>query len=572
VGYVAWLHGVMNEAELHVLQQRMYQGKLNTARRGELFGPAPIGDVRLVGGEWAMDPDEQVQAVVRLIFDPFDREATVHGLLRYLVHHGIAIPVRPNGGPNKGQREWHRPSRVTLQNLLHHPSYAGAYRYGHRPTDPRQKRPGRPNTGKLIRRPEECLVLLRDHLPADLTWERFEANQPRLTANRNLPNAPGAPRDGPALLAGLVRCGSCGRRMRVRYAGPKCRVSYACLRGFADHGEPLCQILSDGRALEEWVAAQLRAAVRPAALEASLAAVAGVEQRRAELQRQWQWRRERAAIASDRAARQYHACEPENRLVARELERRWEEALKQQRQLDEEDERFARSAPPELSEEGGSSIRALASDLPAVWSAATTSPADRQRVARLLLERVVVTVEKAGERVEVELHWVGGAVQPHGLRRAVARYDPQSDYPRRVARLRAFANGKDHPAAIAERLNTEGFRPPKRVTRFTTEMVRRLMVQLGLARPAPHGSPTGLGPDEDRPTGLAQLLGISRDPIRNWRRVGWLNVRRDEQGHCIIWADAAERRRLRELHELPRTWANRKRLAELKKPKPRPAR
>jgi hypothetical protein len=381
-----------------------------------------------------MDPDEQVQAVVRLIFDPFDREATMHGLLRYLVHHRIAIPVRPNGGPKKGQREWHRPSRVTLQNRLPHPRYAGAYRYGHRPTDPRQKRPGRPNTGQFVRRPEECLVLRRDRLPASIRGERFDANQQRLTANRNLPHTPGAPRDGPALLAGLVHCGSCGRRMRVRYAGPKCRVSDVCLRGFADHGEPLCQIRSDGRAREEWVAAQLRAAVRPAALEASPAAVAGVERQRAERQRQWQWRRERAAIASDRAARQYHACEPENRLVARERERRREEALKQQRPLDAEYQRFARSAPAEWSEEAVSSIRALACDLPAVWSAATTPPADRPRVARLLVERVVLTVEKEGERVEAELHGVGGAVQPHGFRRAVARDDQHSDDPRRVAR------------------------------------------------------------------------------------------------------------------------------------------
>jgi DNA invertase Pin-like site-specific DNA recombinase len=159
------LHGVMNEAELHVLTQRMYQGKLNKARRGELFGIPPIGYIRLASGEWAIDPDEQVQAVVRLIFDQFDREATLHGLLRYLVHHQIRIPVRVAGGPNKGQLEWRRPNRATLQNLLRHPSYAGAYRFGHRPTDPRKKQPGRPSTGKLIRPPEECLVLLRDRLP-----------------------------------------------------------------------------------------------------------------------------------------------------------------------------------------------------------------------------------------------------------------------------------------------------------------------------------------------------------------------------------------------------------------------
>jgi DNA invertase Pin-like site-specific DNA recombinase len=566
------LHGVMNEAELHVLKQRMYQGKLNKARRGELLGTPPIGYLRVPGGEWVIDPDEQVQAVVRLIFDQFDREATLHGLLRYLVHHQIRIPVRPAGGPNKGQLEWRRPNRATLLNLLRHPSYAGAYRFGHRPTDPRKKRPGRPSTGKLVRRPEECLVLLRDRLPAYISWERFEANQERLTANRNLPNTPGAPRNGPALLAGLVRCGRCGRRMVVRYSGPKRRVSYTCTRGSADYAEPLCQGLSNARGLEELAAGQLLAAVQPAALEASLAAVAGVEQQRAELQRQWQLRRERAAIAADRAARQYQACEPENRLVARELERRWEEALKQQRQLDDEYARFERSAPAELSDEALSSIRALAADLPGVWAAAATTPADRQRIARLLLERVVVTVDKASERVDVQLHWVGGAIRSHAIARPVTCYCQLSDYTRLVARLGQLCPGRDNSAAIAERLNAEGFSPPKRTNRFSGEMVRRLTAHLGLARRQRHGSTTGLGPDEYRPMGLARRLGVSRDTVRRWLRVGWLNPRRDEDGHHVIWADAAELRRLRELHALPRTWANKKRLAKLKRPKPRPAR
>jgi DNA invertase Pin-like site-specific DNA recombinase len=566
------LHGVMNEAELHVLQQRMYQGKLNKARRGELLGTPPIGYLRLATGEWVLDPDEQVQAVVRLLFDQFDREATLHGLLRYLVHHQIRIPVRVAGGPNKGQLEWRRPNRATLSNLLRHPSYAGAYRFGHRPTDPRKKRPGRPSTGKLIRRPEECLVLLRDRLPAYITWERFEANQERLTANRNLPNTPGAPRQGPALLAGLVRCGRCGRRMMVRYSGAQPRVSYTCTRGSADYAEPLCQGLSNATRLEELVAGQVLAAVQPAALEASLAAVAGVERQRAELTRQWQLRRERAALDVDRAARQYQACEPENRLVARELERRWEETLKQQRQLDGEYERFVRSAPVELSDSALSSIRALAADLPAVWAAATTTPAERRQIARLLLERVVVTVDKASERVDVVLHWIGGVTQDHVLTRRVSRYGQQSDYPRLVARLRELCAGRENAAAIAERLNAEGFQPPKRTDRFTGAMIQRLTMHLGLARRQRHGSTTGLGPDEYRPMGLARRLDINRDTVRRWLRAGWLNVRRDDEGHHVIWADASELRRLRELHALPRSWANKKRLAKLKEPKPRPAR
>jgi hypothetical protein len=360
--------------------------------------------------------------------------------------------------------------------------------------------------------------------------------------------------------------------MMVRYSGPKRRVSYTCTRGSADYAEPLCQGLSNGRTLEELVAGQLLAAVQPAALEASLAAVAGVERQRAELARQWQLRRERAAFDIDRAARQYQACEPENRLVARELERRWEEALKHQRQLDDEYERFVRSAPAELSETALSSIRALAADLPAVWAAATTTPADRQRVARLLLERVVVTVDRASERVEVVLHWFGGAAQAHTISRPVTRYCQQSDYPRLVARLRELCAGRENSSAIAERLNAEGFRPPKRTNRFTGEMVRRLTAHLGMARRQRHGSTAGLGPDEYRPMGLARRLGISRDTVRRWLRAGWLNLRRDEDGHHVIWADAGELRRLRELHALPRTWANKKCLAKLKRPNPRPAR
>jgi DNA invertase Pin-like site-specific DNA recombinase len=566
------LHGMMNEAELHVLKQRMYQGKLNKARRGEPLGLPPIGYVRLPTREWALDPDEQVQAVVRLIFDQFDREATLHGLLRYLVHHRIRIPVRASGGPNKGQLEWRRPNRPTLQNLMRHPSYAGAYRFGHRPIDPRRKIPGRPNTGKLVRRPEDCLVFLRDRVPAYITWDRFAANQARLQANRTTLATPGAPRNGSAVLAGLVRCGRCGRRMTVRYAGAKNRPSYTCTRGSADYAEPLCQGLSNGTTLDELVAEQLPAAVAPAALDASLAAVAGVERERGELTRQWQLRRERAGHEVGRAARQYHACEPENRLVARELERRWEDALKQQRQLDDEFERRQRAAPATPSAADAEAIRQLAADLPAVWAAATTTAADRQRIARLLLDRVVVTVDKSSERVDVDLHWVGGLVRSHSLTRPVSRYSRQTDYPRLVARLRELGTGRLDAAAIADRLNAEGFRPPKRAARFTRDMVLRRMAHLGLARRPRHGSAAGLGPDEYRPMGLARTLGISRDTVRRWQRVGWLNVRRDADGHHVIGADADDLRRLTELHQLPRTWANKARLAELRRPKPRSAR
>jgi len=320
------------------------------------------------------------------------------------------------------------------------------------------------------------------------------------------------------------------------------------------------------------VAAQVLAAAEPAALEASLAAVAEVERERAELTRHWQLRLERARQEGERAARQYHACEPENRLVARTLEHRWEEALRQQQQLEEEFARWQRSAPSRLSAADRDAVRALAADLPAVWEADTTTPADRQRIARLLLERVAVTVDKGSERVDVQLHWVGGLVRQHTLARPVSRYDQQADYPRLVRRLRQLCQKRLSSSAIAARLNGEGFRPPKRTDRFTGNMVLRLTAELGLTRRPRHGSPVGLGEHEYRPAGLARKLGIVRDTVRRWLRAGWLNVRRDADGHHVIWADADELCRLRELHRLPRTWANKDRLAELKKPKQRPAR
>jgi DNA invertase Pin-like site-specific DNA recombinase len=562
------LKGTMSEAELHILKGRLYQGKLNKARRGELFNTPPIGYVKRADGSFDIDPDEQVQAVVRLIFDQFERQGTVHGLLRYLVHHQVQIPVRPHHGEQRGQLQWRRPNRATLLNLLHHPIYAGVYRYGHRQIDPRRQQPDRPGTGRT-KHPAGAEVLLPDRLPAYISRERFEANQERLAANRTHPESLGATRQGAALLSGLLRCGYCQRRMSVRYSGHAHRQHYICGRATADYGAPLCQSLS-GVNLDRLVTEQILQAVQPAALQASLAAVEEVERERLQLTQQWQLRLERAAHEAERAARQYQLCEPENRLVARELERRWERALAQQQQLQQEFARWQQTAPARLSAADVEAIGRLASDLPAVWQAATTTPADRQRIARLLLERIVVRVDKASEQVEVQLHWAGGQQSQHRLRRPVRCYAQQAEYGQLVSRLEELCAAKESSERIATLLNEEGYRPPKRTARFTAGMVQRLVSSLGLTRRERAGSAAGLEANEYRPSGLARRLGIKRDRVRRWLKAGWLRVRRDEQGDRIIWADEEELERLRELVQLPRTWANRQRLKELQKPKERP--
>jgi DNA invertase Pin-like site-specific DNA recombinase len=268
------LKGTMSEAELHVLRSRMYQGLLNKARRGEVFNHRPAGYIKLPTGAFALDPDEQVQSTIRLLFDQFERQGTVHGVLCYLVRHGIRMPIRPHGGPNRGQLEWHRPNRVTLQNLLHHPIYAGYYRWGHRACDPRRKVAGRPGTGRTVRPPEECLVLLEGRCPAYISVERFWANQQRLEANGGA--GLGAPRHGPSLLGGLLVCARCGRRLLVNYTNAGRLLRYSCSRAAADYGEEVCQSLS-GQRLDALVSAEVLKALQPAALELHLAAAARLQ-------------------------------------------------------------------------------------------------------------------------------------------------------------------------------------------------------------------------------------------------------------------------------------------------------
>jgi len=564
------LKGMMSEAELHLIKERMNQAKLHKARRGELSYLPSVGSVRMPGGGFAMDPDEEVQAALRLVFDQFDRHPTVYALLRYLVERDLRLPVRSRLLAHRGERSWRQPSYPTLLALLHHPSYAGAYRYGHRAVELTKQQPGRRGTGKQCLPAEECLVLLRDQLPAYSSWERFEANQRKMQANRTNQDALGAPRQGAALLSGLIYCGQCQRRLMVHYKSRPQAATYDC-GGDVYLAGPRCQSVS-ARAVDEVVAEQLLQAAEPAALEASLAAVADIEQERATLRRQWQLKLERADYEAERARRQYHACEPENRLVARTLEQQWEKALEHQRQVQEEFARWQQATPSQLSAPQREAIRGLAADLPALWQAATTTAQDRKQIARLLLERVTVLVDKPSDRVSIKLQWMGGTQTEHTLVRPVARYSQQSDPARLVRRLKELSSKGLSSSEIATKLNAAGFRPVQRAKAFNRAMVLRLQKHLGLSRGVRHGSPEGLGKQEYRPGGLAQQLGVSRDTIKRWMRRGWVNARQDQQGHHIIWADADELRRLRALHRLPRTAANRERLAALTKPKQRPTR
>jgi len=554
------LKGTMSEAELHVLRQRMYQGKLNKARRGELAVPVPLGYVRRPSGEVTFDPDEQVQHVVRLLFDRFAALGTLNALLRYLVAHEIQLGIRLREGPAKGELEWRRPNRMTLQNLLKNPIYAGAYAYGRRPVDPRRQVPGRRSTGRTTTAPTEWVALLRDRLPAYISWEEYEQNLARLRANQARAEAVGAARRGPALLAGLVVCARCGCRLFVRYDGSGAalaglRPTYLCQRLRSDYAGPSCQTIA-GVALERFVREQVLVALAPAALELSLAAAATVERERTDLQQLWQQRRERATYEADRASRQFCVVEPENRLVARQLEREWEEKLAAQQRLGEEYERFLRVQPRVLTAAEREAIRWLAADLPTLWDAPTTTVADRKEILRQVIERVVVDVDGSSERVQVTLVWAGGGQTVGEVVRPVARLDQLTTYPDLCDRVRTLAAEGWRADVIAERLNAEGFRPPKRRDHFGRQGVLRLMQRLGLDAPRSRSqSRDGLAPDEWWLPALAQEVDMPRVTLYHWVLRGWVRARHHPlpsgQHRLALWADAAEVYRLRARRQHP---------------------
>lgn len=554
------LKGTMSEAELHILKSRLQEGMWNKAQRGEVLNHAPIGYMRTIAGDFVLDPDEQVQAVVRLVFEQFSCRGSVSGLLRWLAGHDVKLPVRPHFGPSRGELEWRRANRVTLLNMLHHPIYAGAYRWGHRETDRRKQLPGKPSTGRTYKSHDQCRVLIRDRFPGYIMWDEFEKNQRKLAENSAMGKMLSAPRHGPSVLAGLVVCGRCGHRMLVSYANTATAkmLRYSCQRDAIDYGGAACQSLS-GAALEALVVQRLLQAVSPAALELSLAATADIERERKQLDGHWQQRLTRSRYEVEQARRQYAAVDPDHRLVARELERRWDESLRAGEQLQADYGHFQRECPTQLSPREREEILALSQDLPALWHADTTTPQDRQTMARLLLEQVAVTVEGNADRLDVELRWAGGFVSRHALVRPVQTYRQLSNYDELAARIEALRAECKTLSEIAAALNAEGFHPPKRSLHFTKEILSRFLRERGVrTRPLPRSvtDPGHLQANEWWLADLAAELSMPVATLHRWQRVGWVQSRKvmAAGGRWALHADADQLLRLRRLRDCRRGW------------------
>ncbi|HKB35889.1 MAG TPA: recombinase zinc beta ribbon domain-containing protein, partial [Gemmataceae bacterium] len=429
-----------------------------------------------------------------------------------------------------------------------HPYYAGAYAHGRRRTDPKRKRPGHSGSGRVVVPLSEWAVFLPDRLPAYISWERYLANQQRLQRNQSRPTSPGTPRAGRCLLSGLVRCGQCGGRMQATYPHAT-QSAYVCNRAYRQGTSPACPQVP-AAVLDALVTEQVLHALEPAALQLSLHALADVAQERQRLDRHWQQQLERARYDTQQAERRYQLVDPANRLVANTLEQRWEEALRAQQQLEEEYARFVQQQPVELTEREQQRLLALAQDIPALWHAADTTLPQRKEIVRCLVESVTATVLEQSEQGRVTIQWAGGCVSEHAVQRPVGCYQQLSNYAaleQRILELRAAGHSA---VEIAATLNAEGWRPPKRCATFRKHTVLQWLSRQGHSGPPPVAQ---LRHGEWRLKDLAAKLEMELPTLRLWRRRGWLHGRRvAATGSWIVWADASELRRLRQLLEYGR--------------------
>jgi DNA invertase Pin-like site-specific DNA recombinase len=408
------LKGTMSEAELHVLRARLNGGIRNKAERGELRRGLPVGFVwGDEDGEVLFHPDEAVVTAVKTVFERFAETGSARRVWLWFRTEGVKLPLQMHA---HAEIRWVEASYHAIHHVLTNPVYAGAYVYGKTRAETTLDASGA-RKKRLRRLPrEQWQIVIREHHKGYIDWPTYEANQARIATNtrprpHNDPSSVGgAVREGGALLQGLASCGHCGRRLRTHYRGRNSAPGYHCSGEHLVEGRGSHCLNIGGVQIDEAVARAFIAALEPAKLSATVAAAERLEADREATLKQWRLGVERASYEASRAERRYRAVDPDNRLVARGLEREWEESLSALQAAKAELARREAERPRVLSEAERTSLLAVGADLDTVWNAPTTSPRDRKELLRTLLEEVIIKVERDKFAAHLTMRWKGGAL------------------------------------------------------------------------------------------------------------------------------------------------------------------
>ncbi len=523
--------GTMGEMELHVMAQRLQANKRAAAERGELRTPLPVGYVHDEAGEVVIDPDAEVQVAVADVFAAFAAGGSAYGVVAAFA--GRKFPLRAYGGAWAGQLRWGRLTHARVLGVLKNPGYAGAYVFG-RYTSRRTVDPGGTVHTAMTERPRaEWPVLIKDHHEGYITWPDYLANEARLAANRTNAGAR-PPREGRALCQGIIWCGSCGKPMRTSYHSE--RPSYECSSHRDLLTTPACRSVA-AATVDDAVARMLLDALTPEQVALALSAAGEVAGRHQRVSRAAELAVERARYEAGRAERAFSQVEPENRLVARSLEARWEDRLAALAEAEQALE-AARDAQPPLP--GRAELEKLAADLPGLWHAPATSSKDRKRLLRTLIADITVLPGQQPGQVRIGIRWHTGATDELATDRPIhsgtAKRTPAAAV--ELARQLGPATSNDE---LAGRLNAAGLttghgRP------FDVKAVQWIRHAYNIPAPAPYAG--GEVPVAE----AARRLGCSTSVIYHWIESAQLDARRGPGGRlCIPWTtniEAACRRRI----------------------------
>jgi excisionase family DNA binding protein len=402
------IKGTMSELELSLLRQRSLEALKQKARRGELFLTVAIGYVKVRHNRIEKDPDRRIREALDLVFRKFAEVQSIRQVHLWLRHERISLPAVTYTVQDGRSIVWKLPVYNTVHHILTNPIYAGAYVFG-RTGSRVTLEVGRKRVVRGFRKARaEWQVLLRDHHEGYLSWAEYERNQRLIADNANGKGFPvrGAVRRGETLLAGLLRCGRCGRKLHVAYSGTRGDVGrYHCRGALLNHGTAPCISFGSLR-VDQAVGAEIIRLLQPLGVEAAVKAIEARRRQADEKRRQAALALEQARFEAGRARRQYDAVDPDNRLVAAELERRWNDALGTTRDLERELDALTRCQPIALTDAERQRLMQMGADLEAAWHHPSATTATRKRIVRAVLHEIVARVE--ADRIHLVLHWQGG--------------------------------------------------------------------------------------------------------------------------------------------------------------------
>jgi DNA invertase Pin-like site-specific DNA recombinase len=554
------LKGTMSQAELHFMHARLLGGKLNKARKGELRFPLPVGLVDTQPDGTVLDPDQEVQGAVRMVFESFRQTGSAYGVVRQFSDRQVRFPKRSYGGVWNGQLRWGRLCHGRVLSILRNPAYAGAYVFG-RYRGCKSFSPEGQVRSKVAAMPmTDWKVLLKDKHPGYISWEDFLANQQLLAENQTNDTAgvAGAAREGGALLQGLILCGRCGRRMAPRYGGAHgASPAYECNWRRRELAGPTCgSIRAD--VLDAAVAERVLDVLTPAQLEIALSALAEVEHRDQAVEHQWQMKIQRADYEAQLAQRRFDEVDPANRLVADNLEKRWEHALQQLAHVRQEHEEYRQKQIPPLTADQQRQVRQLAEDLPRLWRAPTTTAKEHKRVLRLLIKDITLEKRSATHQAILHLRWQGGATEDLTVALPLKASDRWRYPDEIVSEVRVRAHDQTDEQ-IAEAFRKQGRKSAKGGP-FTAAMISWIRYKHRIV------AALDKRPEELTVRQLSEKFGVSRHVAYYWLDRGVVNGRRRRPGGPI-WITLSEENE----RELAAWVKNSKRICTLSPNNPNPA-